>query len=116
MAATSDNAYPTSGKGYWNLARNYMYPHNEAAIVSRCSDLAVFDQLLRQAELCAIRDNMLAHIDQSHKTCDANPCPGTLLLATEWKDLSPGGKAYDAMVVWRDEARPLLKGYRMYFF
>ena len=110
----SDDASSTSGKGYWNLACNLMYPHNEAAIVSRCSDLAIFDQVLRQAELCHVRDSMLVHIDHTHGTCDADPCPRTLLLATEWKELDQGGAAYKAMVKWRNEIRPMLKEYRKY--
>jgi hypothetical protein len=105
MGSTAIKDYPTDGKGYWNLAREWMFEHNEDAIFSRCSDLVIFDLLLRQAELCKFRKELLATSDDTSR-------PGLLSLARSWHELHPDGQVSGELKSWCNDVRPKLLQYR----
>lgn len=98
-------------KGYWRLAREYMYSNNHAAIFSRCSDLIIFDLLLMQAELFEARKRFGLPVNGFGSSSDGSS--SSLSTATAWTDLLEGGELSKDMKEWC-ELRPLLRDYRNY--
>ena len=102
----SDSDQPRKIGGWWKLTTESMHDFNEAAIFSRISDVVIFDLLLRQAELCEMRERFFGPLKHA---CDQGPV--SLSTVGEWGKIGSDEKLAKEYGEWVAKVRPKIQEY-----